>query len=60
MHSLEILLLNRFNLDWVHVGSAHRFTDRFGIIGVVLVALDTFLLLLIKGFTNCGGIIFTG
>ena len=43
MHRLEILLRNRFNLDRVHIGSVHRFTDRLGIIGIVLIALDEWL-----------------
>ncbi|MNJ68026.1 hypothetical protein D3C77_642410 [compost metagenome] len=40
MRRLDILLLDGLDGDEAHAGTAHRFTDCFGIVGVVLVALD--------------------
>jgi hypothetical protein len=39
MCRLDILLLNTLHSNKAHVRSTHRFADRLGIIGVVLVAL---------------------
>jgi hypothetical protein len=40
VYGLDILLLDGFNCDKTHARPAHRFTDRFGIVRVVLIALD--------------------
>ncbi|MNC96100.1 hypothetical protein D3C83_133830 [compost metagenome] len=40
MRRLDILLLNRLDGDEAHAGAAHCLTDCFGIVGVILVALD--------------------
>ena len=39
VNRLYILLLDALNGDKAHAGSTHGFTDRLGIVGVVLVAL---------------------
>ena len=40
VHGLYVLLRNRFNRNEAHSRSAHRFTDRLSVCGVVLVGLD--------------------
>jgi hypothetical protein len=37
---LDVLLLDSFNCYKPHVWPTHRFTDGFGVVGVVLVAFD--------------------
>lgn len=37
---LNVLLFDRFNRYKAHARPTHRFTDRFSVVGVVLVALD--------------------
>jgi hypothetical protein len=39
VHGLDILLFHGLDRYEPHVGSAHRFTDGLGVVGVVLVAL---------------------
>jgi len=53
MHRLEILLFNRFTLTGYILGLPIASQ-------IAAASLASFLLLLIKGFTNCGGMIFTG
>ena len=39
VHRLDVLLIYRLDAHESHAGPAHRFADRLGVIGVVLVAL---------------------
>jgi hypothetical protein len=39
VHGLDVLLLDSFNRHKTHARLTHRFTNDFGIVGAVLVAL---------------------
>jgi len=52
VQALNILLLATLGRHKAHAGPLHRFTNRFGINGVIFIGLDV-------GLTNCSAIMRT-